>query len=215
MKSIFMMLFCFVPAFVYAGLDEFVISTEDKKCAIHYLTNRTKFNWTIKVKESACQNGWVEGDAEVQLYSPTKQLMETLSGFFSQGYWLNTTFIPEGRIIERNSPAERTQSLSFLLGRDEEANITYVGQLRAIQPPDRPYGAFEGCPDFRILVVVPEKEVFQNSAFQEKIAEQGIVYARSYCSSLETIALFGSTSIQKPKIIFQMQVNPQIGRAHV
>ena len=72
MRVILFLFFCFFSLLAEAGLDEFVIATEDKKCAIHYLTTRTKYNWTIKVDPSSCQNGWVEGNAEVQLYSPTK-----------------------------------------------------------------------------------------------------------------------------------------------
>ena len=207
MKLLSFVLLLLTSVMAQAGLDEFVISTEDKTCSIHYLTNRTKYNWTIKVKASSCKDGWVDGDADVQLYSPTKQLMETLSGFFSQGYWLDN-FPPVKQIIERGSPAEHIQSLSFLLGKDEEADITYVGQLRAVQPENRTYSAFQGCPDFRVLVVVPEGDVFQNPAFQNKIAEQGVKYARFYCPTIEVVALFGATSMYSPKIIFQMQVDP-------
>ena len=138
---------CFLSSFSYAGLDEFVISNEEKTCSIHYLTTKTKFNWTIKVNPNSCRDGWVDGHAEVRLFSPTKEQTETLSGFFNQGYWLDT-FPSLGRIIERSSPKERVQSLSFLLGEDKEANITYIGQVRANQPEERPYSAFQGCPDF-------------------------------------------------------------------
>ena len=99
----------------YAGLDEFTISTEDKTCAIHYLTSKTKYNWTIKVSPKSCKEGWVDGLAEVQLYTPTKQLSETLSGFFSQGYWLDN-FPSIDKIVERSSPFDKTQVLSFELG---------------------------------------------------------------------------------------------------
>ena len=117
------------------------------------------------------------------------------------------TFPPVGRIIERTSPKNKIQSLSFLLGEDKEADITYVGQLRAIQPEERPYGAFQGCPDFRVLVVVPDKNVFNSVAFQDKIVEQGLLYARSYCREPNILALFGATSAAHPEIIFHMQVD--------
>ena len=208
MRFLLFFLCCLISPFAYADLDEFVIATEDKTCAIHYLTTRTKYNWTIKVDKSSCQSGWVHGNATVQLYSPTKQLMETLSGSFSAGYWLGD-FPLVKQVIERTSPENHIQSLSFLLGEDKEANITYVGQLRAVQPENRPYGAFRGCPDFRVLVVAPDEQIFENPAFQDKIAEQGLKYASMYCPAPEVVALFGATSARAPKIIFQMQVDPK------
>ncbi|MGN0919848.1 MAG: hypothetical protein ACI4OR_03745 [Alphaproteobacteria bacterium] len=208
MKKILFLILIFFSPFVRAGLDEFTIATEDKSCAIHYLSSRTKHNWTIKVNPASCQNGWVEGAAEVRLFSPTKEPTETLSGFFKEGYWLDT-FPPVGHIIERTQVDDKIQSLSFLLGEDKEANITYVGQLRAIQPEGRPYGAFQGCPDFRVLVVVPDPEVFSNTAFQDKMVEQGLLYARSYCAKPEILALFGATNATHPEILFHMQVDIQ------
>ena len=207
MKKLIFLVLSFFPVLASAGLDEFVISTEDKSCAIHYLSSRTKYNWTIKVNPASCQNGWVEGAAEVQLFSPQKEKMETLSGFFKEGYWLDS-FPPIGKIIERSSPQNKVQALAFLLGEDKEADITYIGQLRAVQPEERPYGAFQGCPDFRVLVVVPNEAVFKNTAFQDKISEQGLLYARSYCAKPEILALFGATSAAHPEILFHMQVDP-------
>ena len=210
MKKILFLIFIFFPFLADAGLDEFTISTEDKSCSIHYLTKRTKYNWTIKVNSASCKNGWIDGVAEVRIYSPTKEQTETLGGFFKEGYWLDT-FPPIGRILERTSPEDSVQSLFFLLGEDKEANITYVGQLRAVQPEGRPYGAFQGCPDFRILVVTPNSSVFNNPAFQDKIVEQGLIYARSYCANPDILALFGATSTTNPDIVFRMQVDPMTG----
>ena len=210
MKFIFLIIFMLFSGTVWAALDEATISTEDKNCAIHYLTKKTKHNWTIKVDAQECKDGWVDGFATVQLYSPRKELTETLSGFFKEGYWTDTFSAP-GKVIERTSPEERVQSLSFLLGEDKEANITYIGQLRATQPEERAYGAFQGCPDFRILVVVPQTATFQNPAFQDKIVEQGLKYIRTYCPDPDILALFGATSPTHPEIIFHMQVDTVTG----
>ena len=200
---IFLLLF---PCFAWAGLDEVTISTQDKTCSMHYLSTRTKNNWYIRVDSTACTSGWVDGFAKVEVYSPTHQKTETLEGFFSQGYWLND-FRTIGPVLSRTSVHEGIQSLSFLLGKDEEADITYVGQLRSIQPEGRSYGPFQGCPDFRVMVVVPDDSVFQNEAFLDKIVTQGLAYARSYCADLDVLALFGTTSLDKAGILFQMQVD--------
>ena len=214
MKYFLFFMISFFPFLSHAELDEFTISTEDKSCSIHYLTSRTKFNWTIKVNPSACKDGWVDGKADVQIYSPMKQQTETLSGFFAQGYWLDT-FPPIQNIIERSSPAPKIQSLSFILDEDKEANITYVGQLRATQPQDRSYSAFQGCPSFRVLVVVPDVSVFQNPAFQDKIVKQGLKYTHSYCSEPDILALFGATSSKSPEIVFHMQVDCLTGERKI
>lgn len=207
MKFFLLTILIFFSNKVSAALDEVIISTEDKKCSIHYLTPRVRYNWTIKVDLENCKEGWVDGFSTVQLYSPKKELTETLSGFFKEGYWTDTFFAP-GMIIERMSPEDKVQAISFLLGEDKEANITYIGQLRAIQPDARPYGPFMGCPDFRVLVVVPETSAFQNQAFQDKIMQQSLKYAYSYCSEPKIIAIFGALSAQAPDIVFQMQVDP-------
>ena len=210
MRYILFIVLNFLSCTVFAALDEVIISNEDKTCAIHYLTTKTKFNWTIKVDTKNCKNGWVDGYASVQLYSPRKEQMETLTGFFNEGYWTDT-FPATGQVIERTSPEERTQSLSFLLGKDEEANITYIGQLRAVQPEARPYSAFQGCPDLRILIVVQKREIFQNIAFQDRIVQQGLKWAHQYCSAPDILALFGATTPTQPEIIFQMQVDTITG----
>ncbi len=197
-----------------AALDEAVISTEGKTCSVHYLTTKTKFNWTIKVDPKNCQDGLVNGYTSVQFYSPRKELTETLTGFFNQGYW-TADFPATGRLIERSSPEENVQTLSFLLGKDEEANITYIGQLRAHREENRSYGAFLGCPDFRVLVVVSDPKVFQNQAFQDKIVNQGLKYAHQYCAKLDVMALFGATSEKDPEIIFQMQVDTVTGDRYI
>ena len=214
MKYFLFLVISFFPFLSHAELDEFTISTEDKSCSIHYLTSRTKFNWTIKVNPSACKDGWVDGKADVEIYSPMKQQTETLSGFFAQGYWLDT-FPPIHNIVERSSPAPKIQSLSFVLDEDKEADITYIGQLRAIQPQDRSYSAFQGCPSFRVLVVVPDVSVFQNPAFQDKIVKQGLKYAHSHCPTPDVLALFGATSSKSPKIVFHMQVDCVTGQKKI
>lgn len=214
MKYFLFFIFSFFPFLSHAALDEFTISTEDKSCSIHYLTSRTKFNWTIKVNSAECKDGWVDGKADVKIYSPTKQQTEILSGFFAQGYWLDT-FPPVSNIVERSSPAPKTQSLSFVLDEDKEADITYIGQLRAIQPPDRSYSAFQGCPSFRVLVVVPDTSVFQNPAFQDKIVKQGLKYAHSYCPKPDILALFGAISAKSPEIVFHMQVDCETGERKI
>ncbi len=206
MKFLVFLIGCFFSIQAFAGLDEFTISTKDKTCSIHYLTTKTKYNWTIKVDEKTCKDGWVNGLSEVQIYSPTHQLTETLSGFFAQGYWLGD-FPTPNQIIERTSPEEGVQSLSFLLGKDEEADITYIGQLNASHPENRSYGPFQGCPDFKVLVIPPNEKAFENHAFQDKIIQQGLKYASSFCQKPEILALFGAKEMTAPDIFFKMQVN--------
>lgn len=210
MKLFFFCMIFLLPFWARASLDEISIATPDKSCSIHYLSNRPRNNWTIEVDPKSCKEGFVDGIAHVQLYSATKEKMETLGGMFRQGYWLDD-FPVIGPIIERVSPSEKIQSLSFLLGEDKEANITYIGQLRAIQPEGRSYGPFRGCPDFRVLVVVSDVTLFQKEAFIDKIVHQSLSYARSYCAELDLVALFGASTVTHPEVVFQMQIDPLTG----
>ncbi len=204
----------FFPIFCWAGLDEVVISTVDGQCALRYLTTYPKENWTIQTNQKNCEGGFVQGYGQVELYDAAHRLNEKLTGFFLDGYWLGD-FMGQGSVLDRMTPAEHQQSLTFQLG--QEGQATYVVQLRAEQEENRPYGPFTGCPDFRLMVVVPQESLFQEVEFQEKIANRADQYAHSLCSDLENITVFGATQL-KPKssdIVFQMSVDPDTQERHI
>ena len=205
------MLIFFCPCLGFAGLDEVVLYSKDKACAIRYLTTNPIEGQTIYTNKK-CTDGWVQGFATVEIDTPFQQAKETLTGFFMDGYWLGS--IPaRGHIQDRSNPQENVQALTFILDTNQQEDITYLAQLRSTRPENRVYSAFTGCPIFRLLVVVRNKNLFQNEAFQEKIATQAIRHAKRLCTDLETIAVFGATNLsaRAPDILFQMQIDPKSG----
>ncbi len=210
MKKILFFCFLIFSFTLQAGQDERTIFTKDKKCALHYLTQKEMKDWTIQVNPKFCENGWVNGYAEVELYTPFSRLSETLSGFFLDGYWLGNLKL-SGQVLDRTTPELNQQALNVLLYQDKD--ISYVLQLRSISQENRAYGPFLVCPDFRMLVVVPDPQIFLQESFQEKIRQKVLSDAKMYCDDLEQVAIFGSSQINPSldDIVFQMQIEAQSG----
>ena len=208
MKHILLFLILSFPFCSWAGLDEVTLYSANKKCAIRYLTQFPTNGQTIQTN-NPCPDGWVQGYASVEISTPQYDAKETLSGFFIDGYWTES-FPTRGHVQDRANPQENVQNLTFILDTDKEANITYLVQLRAVKSENGLYSAFKGCPIFRLLVVTPDVQFFQNEAFQSKIAHQATNYAKRLCSDLNTIAVFGTNKIdaRSPDIVFQMQIDP-------
>jgi len=192
-----------------AGLDEVVLHSADKKCAIRYLTVQEKDNRTIKTNR-ACPEGWVNGYASVTIDAPNQQMQEILTGFFLDGYWVDR-FPARGKLQDRTNPQENIQALTYILDTDKEDDITFLVQLRAERQEERLYSAFQGCPIFRLLAVVKDQKLFQNDVFLERLAAKAFMYARRLCSQLETIVVFGATKLnaRANDIVFQMQIDAQ------
>ncbi len=207
MKFFLLFIICLLPHICLASLDEVILYSLDKKCAIRYLTKSPLKTQTIHTN-NPCPDGWVQNYATVEINDSKNKISETLSGFFLDGYWLGA-FPARGHVQDRANPQENTQTLTFILDTDKDAEITYLIQLRA-QEENRTYGPFMGCPVFRFLVVIHDKQLFENEVFQEKIATNATNYAKRFCSQLDTIAVFGATQLnaQTSDIIFQMQIDP-------
>lgn len=208
MKRIVFFLMLLVPTVCLADLDEVVLHSENQKCAIRYLTTKPVKGQLIKTNKE-CPDGWVQGYSSVEIDTPQYQMTETLTGFFMDGYWLGS-FPAHGHIQDRSNPQENVQALTYILDTDKEADITYLVQLRATRSENPIYGAFTGCPDFRLLAVVPDIQLFENEVFQEKIATKATLYAKKLCADLDTIAVFGAKKInaRAQDIVFQMQIDP-------
>lgn len=206
MRHILFFLMLSFSTLCWAGLDEIVLRSEDQKCAIHYLTTDPIKGQTIKINKE-CSDGWLQGYSSVEIDTPQYQAKETLTGFFMDGYWLGS-FPAHGHVQDRSNPQENIQALTFILDTDKDANITYLVQLRSIQE-NNIYGPFTGCPIFRLLVVTPDTQLFENEVFQEKISNQATNYAKHLCADLDTVAIFGTNKInaRAPDIIFQMQID--------
>ena len=208
MKFFFLLIILF-PVMGYAGLDEVVLSSADKKCAIRYLTSKSMKNWSLQTKAN-CPDGWVHGYHQVEIMDGQKQKSEILKGFFMDGYWLG--LLPaKGHVLNRLTPNENVQSLTFLIQHDETQDIDYIVQLRASKNESGSYTEFQGCPIFRLLVVNKQKDLFFNEAFQEQISKEALMIAKKLCAKLETIAVFGATKSDAlaSDIVFQMQIDAE------
>ncbi len=208
MKYLIFLLMLF-PIGLQAGLDEVVLSSKDKKCAIRYLTTKPMKGWTIETK-AECSDGWVHGYNRVEILDIQKKSKQTLNGFFMDGYWLG--LLPaKGHILNRLTPQENVQSLTFIMDKDEEQNNTYIVQLRSTKNEDGSYTEFQGCPIFRLMVINPERKLFDNEVFQEQIAQKAFRLAQKLCAKLETIAVFGATKTDAlaSDVIFQMQIDAE------
>ena len=197
-----------IPLAGWAGLDETVLYSADKKCAVRYLTPTPKTGWTIETHQN-CSNGWVNDYATVHILGPDHQVKEILKGFFLDGYWLDR-FPAKGTLQDRTNPQENVQALTYVMNTDEE-EVTYLVQLRAERPEKSIYSAFKGCPVFRLLAITKNRDLFQNEAFQEHLAQKALAYAGRLCAELETVAVFGATrpDARANDIVFQMQIDPK------
>ncbi len=207
MKYILFFLIFLLPVCCRADLDEIIIRSEDQKCAIRYLT-QTPVKGQIIHTTKQCPTGWVQGYASVEITNPQSPVKEELAGFFMDGYWL-ASFPGNGHVQDRYNPQENIQALTFILETDKKENITYLVQLRATRSENNVYSPFAGCPIFRLMAVVPDTHFFENEVLQDKIATQAFLFAKHFCSELETIAVFGSTKInaRTSDIFFQMQID--------
>jgi hypothetical protein len=205
----FILLLILFPVMGHAGLDEVVLSTADKKCAIRYLSSKSMKNWSVQTKAD-CPDGWVHGYHQVEIIDGRKEKTETLKGFFMDGYWLG--LLPaKAHVLNRLTPSENVQSLTFLAHRDEGQDIDYIVQLRATKNESGSYAEFQGCPIFRLLVVNKQRDLFLNEAFQEQITKEAFLIAKKLCAKLETIAVFGATKSDAlaSDMFFQMQIDGQ------
>lgn len=207
MKKFFFFILLF-PIMAIAGLDETSLFSSDGTCQMHYLTTYPKDKWTIQLAQGECVDGVVQGFAKVDVSNFEKKLVERIQGFFIDGYWIGS-FAAKGHMLKRTNPEENVQALSFVL--DTDKDISYVVQLRSTQTQKGTYGPFMGCPDFRLMAVVSDENLFEKKSFQNKMAEHALSLAHRYCTHLDHVAVFGATKLQAESgdVLFQMDIDPE------
>lgn len=173
--------------------DEQIISTEDKKCAIHYLSAKTRKLWSIEVDKSYCHNGWVQGFATVILKDSLNRPARTLKGFFQQGYWLSDFPGPIDTFY-RFTPQKNTQDFIFESGTDKKDNAVFYTVATSIQKENL-YPPFNLCPQNPLLLVVHEPVTdFDQSLFQTNILNQAQDLLKKKCPTVKAFNLIGGTS---------------------
>lgn len=161
--------------------DEQTLFTENKTCAIHYLTPKQKKLWTIAVDESYCQKGWVNGFTTVVIKDSLDRTAQELKGYFHQGYWLSD-FPGSIEKIQRLTSKKGVQNLLFKIQSDENIDLYMMTESTL---KDGEYSAFKICPEQPILMTVHEPATdFGQSLFQTKILKAAQNVLNQKCSKV-------------------------------
>lgn len=207
-KIILFLLFCTTPAFA-DFLDEQDLYTADKTCKIHYLTPKPKNLWSIELDQTYCKDGSVHGFTTVTLKDSLNRTIETLHGFFHQGYWL-TNFTNIIQQFYRISPDEGIQDFIYSTGQDPDLHLTYYLVARAKKIDEHHYSAFTSCPDVPILLVAHEPTAdFKQSLFQNAVLKQAQVHLSHLCPDAKGIQIFATSlnKIDTDSAVFQADIN--------
>lgn len=190
-----------------SGLDEQEIQTEDKKCAIHYLTSKPKKLWSIDVNPSYCHEGLVHGFTSVVLKDSLGRTAKTLEGYFYKGYWLSD-YIGETDTFYRISPDWKQQDFVFLLAFDDELKTTFYLAAHA-EEKEGNYSSFEVCSQQPVLFALHQPvEDFKASLFQSKLLKKAQKLISTKCPSTQKFTLLGVEKMTFPVTwMFQAQVD--------
>lgn len=207
-KLILLSYFIILPAFA-DFLDEQDLCTEDKTCCFHSLTTKTRHLWTIDVDKSYCHDGLVQGFTTVTLKDSLNRTVETLHGFFHQGYWL-TNFVGNINTFYRFSPDEGVQDFIFKSGEDKELHLTYYSIARATQSDGEHYSAFTTCaPETSLLIAHDPITDFKQSLFQSALLKQAQKHQLKLCPETDKIHILGipQNSHSSQDKVFQADVD--------
>ncbi len=170
--------------------DEQTLFTQDKTCAIHYLTPKQKKLWTITVDEGYCQKGWVNGFTTVLIKDSLDRTAHELKGFFHQGYWLSD-FPGVIEDIKRLTPKKGIQNLLFKIQSDKSVDFYWVTESSLT---DGEYPVFNICPKHPTLMAVHEPATdFGQSTFQTQILKVAQNLLKQQCPSAQEFTLVGGT----------------------
>lgn len=174
------------------SLDEQILSTSDKSCSIHYLAAKEKKHWTITVDASYCHGGWVQGFANVVVKDVLDRSIETMNGFFHQGYLL-AEFVDRLDTFYRFSPQEKMQDFIFKSGEDKELNLEYYTVARSSELKNH-YGPFIVCPEKPTLFVVHEPiSDFKQSLFQTSLFKKAKEHILKRCPKATALEVLGTS----------------------
>ena len=142
-KKLIVLTICLYASIVQAGLDDQIISNPENTCKIHYLSQNTKKLWSIQTT-AECPDGWVEGFTSVRVFNAFGNEVETLVGFFKNGYLLDK-FVNLDTVVARGNPAKNEQTLTILIDTDQESHVEYLALTRAKMSDKGVYSTFSLC----------------------------------------------------------------------
>ena len=192
MKKYLLLLACVIAFPLYANeLDEVVIPNKDNTCQMRYLSQKSKNLWTIDVQPSSCRDGWVEGFATVSLKDSLERLVETLHGYFYNGYWF-LEFPGEIKSFQRSSPQKNIQSFIFPIQQEDNLELIYYGVARTERPENGAYSAFHLCSKKPVFLVAHDPvHDFQQSVFESAVLKNAQKTLKQICPEATNFELFG------------------------
>lgn len=198
-------------------LDEQMLKTKDQSCSFYYLTTKNTQGWYFKTSSEACQNGFLNGYADVTVYNAFSKPIEQIYGYFSNGYWTGEERLGKKDILSRVSDEYGVQKAFFLVDEDKTSDIRYIGQMNARKTKEGSYTPFSFCKPFKVLAVTPNEALFQNPHTVQSLLDTIQKQVREVCPDEEQIMFFASSE-KKPTvedIFFYADVNLKTGETTV
>ncbi len=199
-----------------AGLDESLLETADGQCRIYYLTTKNTQGWTIKTDSTDCPNQLLNGHTEVSVYNAFGQMVDTIYGYFSNGYWTGDQHL-NAPVLKRTSDEKGVQKAIFIAGSNKARRIDYIGQMSSQKTATGEYAPLSFCAPFRVLAVTQNTDVFNDEAAVQDIIDDAAANARSFCPAEKRMMFFASTKMepQHADIFFFADVNLQTGEQNI
>ena len=171
-------------------LDEQLLSDKTSSCQIHYLTPKSKKLWTIEVDGNYCQDGFVQGFTSVAVKDALDRTVETLHGFFYQGYWFSN-FVEPIDVVYRTAFDTGMQNLIFKTGEEKDLRLSYYLLAQATLK-DEHYSSFEVCmPQPTLFVAHEPVEDFKQSLFQSSVLKAAQQYLLRVCPEAKKLQILG------------------------
>ena len=162
------------------------------------------------VDKSYCKNVYVQGFTTVVIKDSLNRSIETLHGFFHQGYWL-ADFLVNIDTFYRSSPDDGIQDFIFQTKEDTDLHLKYYIVARATQTDGNHYSSFNACSENPILLVAHKPtEDFKNSLFQTSFLKQAQLHLKDLCPQSQKFQILGINDALPPqtdRVIFQADIN--------
>ena len=190
-------------------LEEQEIPAKNNTCRIRYLTEKNIKGWYIVSNQYNCPNdGWLDGYHDITIFNAFSQVVERIYGYFSSGYWTGDAFV-SAPFLTRFSEELGVQKATFLLAKDDENDMDFIGQMVAKKNKEGDYSSFHVCNPFKLLIVTEQIPVFANKKKQQLIFREIAKQVRTICPTEEKVMLFVSPIIEprQEDIVFYSEIN--------
>ena len=165
------------------NLDEYLIKTKDQKCVLRYLSPiEVPPDWYIYISDDSCLE---KGFHEVHILDTTQVVRDSLSGYFSDSYFIGSTPLMTP-ILKRFSSGPGVQSAYYLIEQNKHLSIDFIGVMTS-QVQNLLYPAFNICEPFHIIAFSSNKTLFGKEETLENIITVVKSHAQNICPGVSTI----------------------------